>query len=386
MIFKHGKFEDSVTMRSLEKLAKEKNLVQDKPVLKTASKNNKSTDLSITSNLTNNILKLSSGLKQLGYADYANELEKNYINYKQANSLYNVHKEDGDDLIHSAHPKGSHKLEGVDGDAVVETVLDQHAKLVSIVNKNPSVKLSSSAEVINAVKLVLAVASAPEIKNLLNESYDLAAQARDVAFKVGNLSFVVKSWVNSRIEAIKENVDAFNMTGEPIDDIVSSINALKRNFTPNLLHNLLPEFLNKGLTDDDVYKKVNGILQNSLTKAKEAKKALLEYHTTGNKTEEKAVLETPQKTNSDIELLIKTYNDALKNIVRYKAEVEAKEIPESKTIISWLDNASAIIKNKLDKFNSYDPATKESVAKILLDKFNNEIQPKLDAVKNKWSL
>jgi hypothetical protein len=66
--------------------------------------------------------------------------------------LYETTKEKGEDLVDAAHPKGSHKLEGVDGDATVETILDQHSKIVDIINKKPTGKLASSRDIINAVK------------------------------------------------------------------------------------------------------------------------------------------------------------------------------------------------------------------------------------------
>jgi len=153
MTFKHGKFEDSATMRSLIKIAEQKGWVQSEPLKKTAST---SLDLSPTSSLTENVLKLCAGLRQSGMHKYADEVEKNFFNYKRASDIYDVSGEEGKDLVDAAHPDGSHKIEGIEGDAVIETILDQHLKDVEMVNKKPTGKLTNAQDILRAVKVVLA--------------------------------------------------------------------------------------------------------------------------------------------------------------------------------------------------------------------------------------
>ena len=167
MIYKHAKFEDSVVMRSLEKVAQEKGLVKAEPLTKTAAA--KKTDLTPTTSLLDNVLKLCSGLRERGFEKQANDLEANLVNYKVAQTMYEAFPEKGEDLIHAAHPKGSHKLEGVDAaddGAVIEDILDQHAKSVQMIEKRPTGKLST-ARAISAVKTVLA-------QDNLNQAYDAA--------------------------------------------------------------------------------------------------------------------------------------------------------------------------------------------------------------------
>jgi len=156
MTFKHVKFQDSAVMRSLERVAREKGLVKEEELTKTASTQKKA-DLTPSSNLLVNLLKLSEGLRQAGLDKYADELEAKTLAYKQAQTLYETSKEEGEDLVDAAHPKGSHKLENVDGDdlAVVETIIDQHLKNMKVVEKEPTGKLDSSASIINNVKMVL---------------------------------------------------------------------------------------------------------------------------------------------------------------------------------------------------------------------------------------
>lgn len=179
MTFKHGKFEESVTMRSLVKVAEQKGWIKPEALQKTASSN---LDLSPTTSLTENVIKLCAGLRKSGLHIYAEEVEKNYFTYKRANSLYDVSGEEGKDLINAAHPDGSHQMEDMDGDSVIETILDRHLKMVDVVEKKPSGKLANTKSILNAVKLVLGINSAQtnlnslisEIINSLNSLVDQA--------------------------------------------------------------------------------------------------------------------------------------------------------------------------------------------------------------------
>lgn len=151
MSLKHAQFQDSPTMRSYIKVAREKGWIQEEPLKKEAS----APDYQSTDNLMENIMKLCRGLRATGFDKYAEELESKFIQYKRAESVYDVLGETGEDLIDAAHPDGSHKLEGVDSDeAVIETIIDQRKKILEKIEKMPKGKLSTSAEVIDAVKMV----------------------------------------------------------------------------------------------------------------------------------------------------------------------------------------------------------------------------------------
>jgi hypothetical protein len=151
MTFKHTNFDDSATMRSLIKVAAEKGWVKQEPIQKTASV---SEDLSPSDNLTENVIKLCSGLRNSGLDKFADELEVKFLTYKQANSLYGVHKEEGKDLIDAAHPKGGHKMEDLP-DAVIGTILENRLKILNVVNKKPTGKLASHLDIMKAVKVAL---------------------------------------------------------------------------------------------------------------------------------------------------------------------------------------------------------------------------------------
>lgn len=155
MTFKHTSFDDSATMRALTKIALEKGLIKaELPVFK---KEASAPNYTPTANFLENFVKLCSGLQLLGLGQYSQELETYFINYKKAEaSLYDTSGEKGEDLVDQAHPDGSHKMENVEGDATIETIVDQHLKDLQVVNKSPNGKLATNREIIKAVKLVLA--------------------------------------------------------------------------------------------------------------------------------------------------------------------------------------------------------------------------------------
>lgn len=173
MTFKHSKFEDSVTMRSLERIAKANGWVKPEPITKSAS----GVDLTPSISLVENVLKLCAGLRQAGFEKYAGELESKLLSYKQAQTLYEVSKEKGEDLVDAAHPKGSHKLENVEGDeAVFETIVDRHMKMLEKIEKMPTGKLASSRDVIGAVKVVLAQDADAQLSALMAKIRGLTQQ------------------------------------------------------------------------------------------------------------------------------------------------------------------------------------------------------------------
>jgi hypothetical protein len=155
MTFKPNDFESSQVMRSLERLAQERGLIKNDPLKKIAA-TKKPLDFKPSESLTENIIKLSAGLRQSGFNKYADDLETQFLNYKKADSsLYGTSKEEGEDLVDAAHPEGSHTIEGILGDNVVETIVDQHLKLLKIVNKQPNGKLATNKNIFDAVKEAL---------------------------------------------------------------------------------------------------------------------------------------------------------------------------------------------------------------------------------------
>jgi hypothetical protein len=171
MTFKHIKFEDSPVMRNLEKIAVKKGLVKESLLEKIKAKSIKvkNLDLNPVDSFTENLIKLCSGLKESGFDKYAEELETNYIKYKQAETFYETSKETGEDIINEAHPSGSYKIEGIVGDGIIETIIDQQLKMLKMIDKKPSGKLSNAREIINAVKISL---SQTQIDTLITRFQD----------------------------------------------------------------------------------------------------------------------------------------------------------------------------------------------------------------------
>ncbi len=236
MTFKHSKFEDSVTMRSLERIARENGWVKPEKITKSASSK---VDLAPSASLVENVLKLCSGLKNAGFDKYADELEGKFLAYKQAQTLYEVSKEKGDDLVEAAHPKGSHKLENVDSsEAVFEDILDKHLKHVEVAEKAPTGKLASSRGVISAVKMVLAQGA------LSQQLFNVLSQFKSLGREVVNLteSDLTESWSHF--------TDAWSELAE--DPKVDNLKKIKDKLSKQIWR-LKPGYV-FGVTEDTWYK------------------------------------------------------------------------------------------------------------------------------------
>ena len=135
---------DSSVLWNMAKIAEEKNLIKDKSnITKIASSIKKEAEL--TKDVVANILVFASQLRKNNFNDYADLIENKILNYKKAEHLYKTHKEDMNDLLEFAHPEGSPKMgDAKDNMGEVEDLLDQHRKILEVVNKYP--KLSKSAD------------------------------------------------------------------------------------------------------------------------------------------------------------------------------------------------------------------------------------------------
>jgi hypothetical protein len=189
MSLKHTQLQDSIIGRSYVKIAQEKGWIQEEPLKKEAAVS----DYQPTENLTENILILCRGLRQTGLDKYAVELETKFLQFKAADCHYDVSGEKGEDLIEAAHPKGSHKLEGLESEeATIETVLDQHLKILEKILKMPHGKLSTSGEIIDAVKVVLgqdATAVEKDIDTHMVKASNTFDYVDGLISKEGGLSF-----------------------------------------------------------------------------------------------------------------------------------------------------------------------------------------------------
>lgn len=216
MTFKHVKFEDSPVMRSLERVAKEKDLVKLEPLTKTATQ--KKVNLTPTTNLLDNVIRLCTGLRERGFEKQANELEVHLVNYKKAQTLYETSKEKSEDLVDAAHPEGSHKLKDVDSDeAVFEDILDQMNKSLEVAEKNPTGKLSN-AKAIEAAKKALrpltrkGQVSAPQLgtrdlDGLYDQALDTLEKFRSVATTIAMKMGQDSDYNTKFLDSIKFDLD-----------------------------------------------------------------------------------------------------------------------------------------------------------------------------------
>jgi flagellar motility protein MotE (MotC chaperone) len=99
------------------------------------------------------ILALCAKLRDGGFEKQASSLEQKFLTYKVASThLYRAIDEDGEDLVNAAHPDGEHKVEDASDDlGTVETLLTKHKKIVDVVNKTPTGKLSAYLPRIHSV-------------------------------------------------------------------------------------------------------------------------------------------------------------------------------------------------------------------------------------------
>lgn len=242
MTFKNIQFDDSPTMRSLARLAEKKGWIKHDPIEKTASIKE---DLSSTINLTLNILKLCSGLRNSGMDKFADELEKKFLAYKQANTLYNTQNEDGDDLINSAHPKGGHQIADVAGDAFVETVIEKHLKILDVINKKPTGKLASNKEIMGAVLQVLGQA-----KPINNIDY--------VANKILELNKSQSSSVDKKLAFDKAWTDGVRANGKYINEIM-----MRAAYPINNVITLLDQLLQLASSDGRINSEVSTAISSA---------------------------------------------------------------------------------------------------------------------------
>ncbi len=229
MTYKHVKFQDSETMRSLVKIAHQKGMIAPESSVEKALKSasaKPALDLSVTDSVQENLLKLCAGLRAAGLTTYANKIEGHIatIKFAETAALYDVSGETGEDLMDEAHPEGAVEVaDADDGHGVVDTKPSAHQKLVDIVTK---------AQVINSLKLALAEGPAPTpapapepstqdiVRGLVHKYADSLKEivmdvlnSEDVSERVLMDSSSVGSWfpyatVQSHFEALMEKLDA----------------------------------------------------------------------------------------------------------------------------------------------------------------------------------
>lgn len=354
MTYKNTKFDESAVMRSLEKLALENGMIKPDEIKKSAS-TKPQLNLKPTTDLSENILKLCSGLRAGGFHKQAQDIENKFINLKQAETnLYNTTGETGDDLVDQAHPDGSHDLHDLDGDATVENLIDISKKMREVAMKPAKGKLANH-NAINLVKLVLAQDNTNEVSlkdkavSNIQSAVSLVQKVKTMVENSDELRSVTESWMNAQFNSAA-NIDYENLTIGNVNSLSTMINTWKRNLQPNFLHNWLPNIFNKGLNDDTFFARIDKILDQALSLTKEAKVQLSEQinsglpamapkNETSNPTGGTREPEDFQVTTHGAEFLSKV-NSGKKALKRYQATVSVNKTltPEEKQkAATWIN-------------------------------------------------
>jgi len=339
MTFKHVKFEDSATMRSLIKVAYAKGLIKDDPTLIKNSSLEKKADYSPSFNLMENIIKLCAGLREQGMEKYANDLESKFMEYKKANSLYETSKETGEDIVDQAHPQGSHKVSDVDGDAIVETILDQHLKIVNVVNKKPTGKLSSNTDILKAVKKV--VAQQLSINDYLQKMKN-SAKAVNQGFHSASVLTRPITFVTGELLDAVNDLNKDNISFETLNNIYLLITNTRKELEPKL----------GGLTglEEDKWRFIEPHLneiQNGVYKIQELIK-------NPPKKEEPTVNPIIDAFNKQINIVLSTLA-TWSNIVQTDPSSTSEEKAAGN---KWINDKKISIMNLKTRFDALDDASK----------------------------
>lgn len=380
MSFKHVKFEDSPIMRSLEKVAREKGLVKPEPPLQKTATLSKKADLTPTPNLMENIFKLCAGLREQGRVVEASEVETNYLHYKQAQTLYEAHKEKGEDVINFAHPKGSHKLEGVAGDeATFEDILDQHAKILEKIQKKPTGKLSSAAQILNSVKRALGQDRGTLSNTVTQNMAIVNARMSRIASLSSELTVPITPY-STLVQQLTENPTIDNLK-----KLQGTFNDLHSRLDPSGSFHYLT--FGAGGLSEDTWVGVQALLtdaQRAISNALAARQELKRQESISEVSPPPAISGGPSSgVANTTEGLSLQFNALAQKIELYKSQAESAGSPNSEAIVAWLDKASALLKKYSDayadnKFKSDPKVTQNFNTKL------NDIQTKVDALAQKY--
>ncbi len=359
MGFKHDHGRNSELYKSLEKIAFQKEWIKPQKIVKEAAPNYIPVE-----NVEQNILNLCEALHQKGLSALASDLEKNYLLYKTAKS-----NDPGDvdpETIHMAHPAGGTQVSNVSSEAYVEDILEAHIQALNVALK--PVKLSNASDILQAVKIVLAV-DPTDAQKMEMHSKPLTQQLRDVYKEIIDLFvYCAKQGQNSL------GVDAFNEVMKNCTEFLEKLKDPKTTY-----NDLNPRY--KEIRDRLQYKiwgaslssdETNNVLMPRLIPLENKFQATMWSSVVGKDP----LIDTKSisKNNPDDqnEVLFTAESDrALKNLNKWQDDVNSDpELDQEDK-----DNASKWIKFKKDKITKLkddfalilDPERKLSFSKKYLD-------------------
>lgn len=394
MTYKNIRFEDSPVMRSLEKLAINKGLIKPETMEKTAqSKVPVASTLAPTTNFEENVMRLCAGLRSAGRVKQASEIETKFFNLKKAEHLYDTHGEKGEDVVNFAHPDGSHQMKGIEGDALIETTLDAHKAYERLVNKVPTGKnkqahremvelirqagkVDVKKNALNAIATILssskvATASMEDVQKLMQMASSETQAAIDLAERAGDLygNTIVGARQHAQIVANA----AINITNNSLEDAVVAINDISRAFTPNILAPILPDFLNVGLTNEQVNQAVQAKLSSARTRLEVAQKQFrdLSLHPENNQPKVEApasggtiTLPEQEVVGSKVRQELSMVAEGLINKLNgWKPTLNSYPDPSDREqSLKWANTMLAAVKTVLNAMDQTPPEVIDSVA------------------------
>lgn len=400
MTFKYIKFEDSETMRSLEKVVVNKGWYQ--PEFNKTASIEQGPDLSATSNLTENIIKLCNGLRNSGQHKYADELELKFMSYKKAETLYETSKETGEDLVDAAHPQGSHQLENVKNDeAVIETIVDQHLKDLKIVNKEPTGKLSSFNDILNAVKLVVAQEApavptppAPESPNAASLLNSIKQTVNKINENVSEINNATRAELTFSLDEYQEYIKRYsqNPTIDNLNEIKNLLEKMATRLNPKSWMGYVA-FKTTGLSEDS-WERVKDMVYSTIGLANKAISLRSQYvkisglpKPTENAGQSASGKPSTPSLGPNSDRLVAWINGAQAKLREFKIKISTDgdiSAPDKAKAIKWIDDKSAKVNEINEQFKSLPDNEKEVNAVNLLSNLQKITTPSFGQFKKVW--
>ena len=392
MTFKHNNFEDSATMRSLTKLAREKGLIKDEPVVKTAAPK---VDLTPSDSLTENLLKLCTGLRAAGFDKHAEEVESKFVQYKQATSMYGVGDEKGEDLVHAAHPKGSHKMEDIDSkEATFEDILDKHLQFLNVVDSKPTGKLGSTQEVLDAVKKVFSTAKVVNADQNLDSLYAQAKTAlgkfRQVFNNIAQKLEADPASYNRNLDTVQSVLDHKAVYDHDGFMTVESLgNALNLNLlslkgeeepgffagsqeTDNWKYAILPMF--------NIAEKYVVPFQKIISQIAEAEAGAKTQSAKQYDPDATPETETEEQPESPLHPLFQQIN-ALQ--LKLKSWLAVGSIAQHSGAAKWVNDEYDALQDIVDRYAKVDPTQQANLTETMKQEIDNEVKD-IGTFENQW--
>jgi hypothetical protein len=318
-----------------------------------------------------------------------------------------------------AHPKGSHTLEGVSGDAVFETIIDQQLKDIKMVEKKPTGKLSNAREIISAVKICLAdeinipfdflmlhrkQAAFDMLRYSLMYQLDEANKKIMPFFKDLESSELISFDVTARntfqnqYTKIKENVDKFEKTqgfnnlASIIDDISTYLDRASTNIVPIYISDLLGSNLTAQKKSINMYiNNAKGVTQHSKRilngEDENIENKIKEIYSNQQKAPQTEEEKKKKEQNvSKIQEHLSLMSRLLSDITLFRSKIEQLKEPYKTNGQKYLDNMKAEIliqKNKLLQLKSDDLSYEVDLITIKDDIV--ELKRSFDSFKTTWS-